>query len=430
MGKKTNQPGRPTLPAVPTLGKDEMNLAEFPIGKLGVRDNRESLTYAGWFTDKAGKRFRQKWVVSGSKEYGLPHELGNRILVIFITLAAAQQSKQVSFVDHQVLKLLRLSRGKANYQHFERNLLQLAGLTIYSEQALWDHAQKRHVTTKRAFHIFEDVWLSSWTDDTRRGPRGHGYVVFNDVFWRNIESGYLKSLNMELYLGTLKSSIARQLYRCLDKLMRYRAEFEIDVFDLAGRIGLQKYAYPSKIKEKLEPALRELTAIGFLESVMYVKLGEYTRLRFVKGRVSKAPGQAELTGAGQAAAEGVAEAAAEVAEVAAAPADTWQQIQARYGIDPAYQELWGKVLANIKTRVRPTLFDSFVEHTLLQSIDAGVATILVGNAQAMDWLQNRFAKQFRDELNYYLRQDGKPLVATVQVVAMAEPWDEGGAAVS
>lgn len=410
MKKRTNKQGSQTPPAFQSSGKDEMNLAEFPIGKLGVRDNRETLTYEGWFTNKAGKRFKQKWVVSGSKEYGLPHELGNRILVAFITLAADQQAKKVPFVDHQILKLLRLSRGQSNYRHLERNLLQLAGLTIYSEQAFWDNEEKRHITTKRAFHIFEDVWLSSWTDEGSRGPKGHGYVVFNDVFWRSIESGYLKTLNMELYLGTLKSSVARQLYRCLDKLMRYRAQFEIDVFDLAGRIGLKEYAYPSKVKEKLQPALKELISIGFLESVEFIKVERYTRVRFVKVTGKKAT-ELEFESA---------DTETDSALETNIPVDAWQQLCERYDVDPEFQELWRNVLVSIKTTLPPVTYYSFVEQTLLISVEDGAATVLTGDPAALDWLQNRFANQFKSELNYYLRSAGKPPVASIQIEVVVE----------
>jgi hypothetical protein len=409
--KRTKKQASQTPPATHISGKDEMNLAEFPIGKLGVRDNRETLTYEGWLTNKAGRRFKQKWVVSGSKEYGLPHELGNRILVAFITLAADQQTKKVPFVDHQILKLLRLSRGKANYKHLERNLLQLAGLTIYSEQAFWDNEQKRHITTKRAFHIFEDVWLSSWTDEGSRGPKGHGYVVFNDVFWRSIESGYLKTLNMELYLGTLKSSIARQLYRCLDKLMRYRTQFEIDVFDLAGRIGLKQYEYPSKVKEKLQPALKELISIGFLESVDFIKIERYTRIRFVKATGKKAVDlEAELSGAGLQLGQ----------ESPAALVNKWQQVYERYNVSQEFQDLWLKVIESIKTTVPLATFYSFVEPTCLLSLENDTAIILAGDPSALDWLQNRFANQFKSELNYYLRTAGKPPVASIQIEVIAE----------
>lgn len=410
MGKRTKKQEVSEAPSARIVGKDEMNLAEFPIGKLGARDNRETLVYEGWITDASGRRIKQKWIVSGSKQYGLPHELGNRILVAFITLAAAQQSKKVSFVDHQMLKMLRLSRGKANYQHFERNLLQLGGLTIYSEQAFWDNEEKRHITTKRAFHIFEDLWLSSWTEGEDRRSSAHGYVVFNDVFWHNIETGYLKSLNLELYLGTLKSSIARQLYRCLDKMMRYRNQFEIDVFDLANRIGLNNYAYPSQIKQKLQPALAELTRIGFLKSATFVNVGEYTRIRFVKASGKKAKEvfepdlptpRVDLPSVGRR---------------LSSPAAKRQALYERYNVSQETQELWQQVLQSLQPGLATATYYSFVEPTLLLRVADGTATILAMNPAALDWLQHRLANQIKSELNYFLRAAGSEPLSSIKVV--------------
>lgn len=402
-----------------------MNLAEFPIGKLGVRDARETLTYEGWITDKSGKRLRQKWVVSGSKEYGLPHEMGNRILVAFITLAAELQTKKVPFVDHQILKLLRLSRGQSNYKHLERNLLQLAGLTIYSEQAFWDNEQQRHITTKRAFHIFEDVWLSSWIREGERGPKGHGYVVFNDVFWRNIESGYLKTLNMELYLGTLRSSVARQLYRCLDKLMRYRRRFEIDVFDLAGRIGLRQYPYPSQVKEKLQPALRELIKIGFLESAEFIKSERYTRVRFVKGSGKGAAGELDPAGLDPA---GLTLPALDIHEPdmpdGDAPDMDEPDMDAPASGDSELAALWQAVLAALQPTLPPATYYTFLEKTRLVGLERegtvedtveDTAVILSGNPAARDWLQHRLARPMLRELNYHLQAGGRAAVRAIRI---------------
>lgn len=415
------------IPPPAIQGRDEMNLAEFPIGRLGVRDQRETLTYEGWFTDSQGSRYRQKWIVSGSKQYGLPHELGNRMLVALITLAAERQTKEVTFTGYQMLRLLRLSDGQANYKHFERNLLQLAGLTIYSEQAFWDNEQQKHLTTKRAFHIFDDVWLASWRDARDEASDGQGYVVFNDVFWGNIQSGYLKSLDLELYLGTLKSSLARQLYRCLDKFMRYRTVFEIDLFDLAGRVGMQQYRYPSQVKEKLQPALRELSASGFLERATFRKAGPYTRVRFVKAAGAGVPSAADA-GADPGAApagEGPVHAGAAQPDGAAAarggmaqPGPGREWLQQRYGVTEAHQALWDAVLQGLRGQLPTATFMSFVEPTLLLSLVDGVATVGARNPKATTWLQARMVRRFQDELNYHLRAAGQPAVTELSVVAL------------
>jgi len=45
------------------FGKDEMNLAEFPIARLGRNDTRLAIEYEGQ-TVKDGKVLTQKWIAS------------------------------------------------------------------------------------------------------------------------------------------------------------------------------------------------------------------------------------------------------------------------------------------------------------------------------------------------------------------------------
>ena len=68
------------------------------------------------------------------------------------------------------------------------------------------------------------------------------------------------------------------MYRFLDKRFYHRARWEFDVKEFAfEHVGLSRNYTPPKIKEKLQPALDELTAIGFLEPLAkeerYAKAG-------------------------------------------------------------------------------------------------------------------------------------------------------------
>jgi hypothetical protein len=415
MMKNTKAPKEEQSSHPAVNGKDEQNLAEFPIGRLGVKDKRESITYEGWVTNKQGERYKQLWRVSAPKDYGLPHELGNRMLVAFISLAAQQQSREVTFVDHQMLKLLRLSDGKANYKHFERNLLSLSALTIYSEKAFWDNDKKKHITTtKEAFHIFEHVWLSSWVDDDTGQPKEYGYVVFNEIFWKNIQSGYLKTLNLEVYLSVLKNPITRQLYRCLDKLMRYRNEFEIDIYTLASKIGLITYKYPSQLLQKLKPGLEELLAKGFLTSADVVKVGKYTRMRFVKGAKQKLLEQESSDEIAPALSHTTPD--TQGIEIKKTWRDKWQDNAQKHNISPEYLELWFQVLTLLETQINKGSFITFVADTFLLSIEDDTATVVTGNSFSQDWLVRQMRKQFRDELNLFLREAGKGKVSSVRIV--------------
>lgn len=66
------------------VGKDEMNLAEFPLTKLGTRDKRDVLVYEGWHLDEGRGPCRQVWTVRGAAGLGLPNELGDRVVLALI----------------------------------------------------------------------------------------------------------------------------------------------------------------------------------------------------------------------------------------------------------------------------------------------------------------------------------------------------------
>jgi hypothetical protein len=74
--KPSNRQSAMTAQPLPT-GRDEMNLAEFPVTKLGSRDQREVLTYEGWAVGADKKPYRQAWTVRGATGLGLPAPMRN-----------------------------------------------------------------------------------------------------------------------------------------------------------------------------------------------------------------------------------------------------------------------------------------------------------------------------------------------------------------
>lgn len=275
-------------------GKDEMNLAEFPIARLGRSDNRLSIEYKGQITDKQGNVIQQRWIVSGNLKFGLPTEFADRVLVALMYITSNEHLKgdnqdkadrRVPFTIYRIIKLLGLSRNQRNYEAVEKALQQLVGVTIYSEDAFWDHKQRKRITTKMAFHILESFWLKSFEDDEPRpkdlAEKTTGYVVWGERIWDSFQAGYIKNLDVKFYYS-LENTLARRLYRFLDKRMHYQETYQIDVFDLAARMGMKPYPFASHLVRKLKPAFDELKTQGFLESAEIVKVGDFTRVHFVR----------------------------------------------------------------------------------------------------------------------------------------------------
>jgi hypothetical protein len=268
-------------------GKDEMNLAEFPFASLRNRgDTRKALIYKGWVTDSEGRRYEQEWITQGGSLVGIPNEFDERVFIALVAITAEQQfeSRQVAISLYQVINIMGLSRSKNTYNYLEKSLERLLAATFTSKQAFWDHEREERITTVKGFHLIDGYWLRY--KETDRGVAEEegvpGYIVWNEVIWKSFKAGYIKNLDLDFFYS-LESPVSRRLYRFLDKRMQYQDTYEIDIFDLSGRLGMVRYQYPSKVIEKLKPALDELTLRGFLKSAKVVTVKKYTRLRFARG---------------------------------------------------------------------------------------------------------------------------------------------------
>lgn len=276
-------------------GRDEMNLAEFPFATLGKRDRREALECAWSRRDKdnpEGPRQRFRWVASASSKVGLPTEFGERVLIALLALTAEQgvTSRKVTFSVYRILQILNLSFGKENYLAVRKALRQLKGVTIYSENAFWDAATQSWLTIEQGFNLIDKYRLRYRVKDTslHEDTPESAYIVWSEVIWNSFQHHYVKELDLEFFFS-LKSPLARRLYRLLDKRMKYKpppAAFEMDIFELASRLGMARYAKPTWVKRKLLPGFKELIDRGFLGKVEFIKVTEYkrvyTRVRCIK----------------------------------------------------------------------------------------------------------------------------------------------------
>ena len=395
--------------------REEMNFSDFPIARLGARDKRQSIVHEEWVGKKDERRY-QKWIASASSALGLPTELGERILVTLVSISHEQGfAKQTVFTVYRICKILGLPINKNSYKAVENALYQLVGLTIISEEAFYSKSDKKRITTKTAFHIIDTVWLRHVRNDlVPELPGANGYVVWNDIILASMKAGYIKRLDGTVYFR-LKSPLARTMYKLLDKQMHYRDEWEIDIFNLASRLGMAKYKYPSKVIEKLKPAYNELIQDGFLSRTEVVKRGKYTRIRFTKATDVQSWGAlAESlsldtangtndgdTNASQSPSDGLG--AVLTGETASQAQNTpWSAVYEVYGTSDAYQDTWAAVLKEFSMAVPVATYQQYIEHTRLLAIEDDKAIIGVAYASAMDWLENRMARTIRTTLDAYL----------------------------
>ena len=242
--------------------KDEMNLAEFALCGVRSRELDEEgkfIVYRGTVWDPGRKeQVARELVVEGSQRYGLPFGTDDDILLACVKLSRAThfKTRRLIFSAYEVLKELGWSDGGERFERLRDGLRRWSKIRIHSERHFWDH--------ERQCFYDEDFGII----DTLRVPRAKAerwQLVWSDGFWRSLRSGYVKSLDWELYLS-LSSHVAKRLYRLLDKRF-YRdqqSEFRFDLRELGVRhVGLSDSKSNAHMKRELQAGIRELESKWF-----------------------------------------------------------------------------------------------------------------------------------------------------------------------
>ena len=258
----------------PMGGRDELNLAEFPITLLADRvpDGCKTLEFEdSVFDQQANALVTRRLTITGSDRYGLPTAVDDEILVALIQLTKLKEfeSRKVNFTRYEIVKMLGWSDGGESYARIEESLNRWMGVTLYYDKAWWDKDAKSWIDAK--FHVLESVFLVDQEANRRRkktggpGKLSSSWFSWNEVVFRSFQAENLKRLDVDTYFA-LRSSVSKRMYRFLDKRFYHRPRWEFDLKEFAQEhIGLSRNYSPAKIKEKIQPAIDELTSIGYLE---------------------------------------------------------------------------------------------------------------------------------------------------------------------
>ena len=252
-------------------GKDELNLAEFPLCALADRlaPGQKTMVFEDriWDANRA-EMVTRKLTITGSDEYGLPTAHDDEVLLGLIQLSklGGFADRRVNFTRYQLIRLLGWRDESKSYARIALSLNRWVGVTLYYDHAWRDRAEQRWVDEK--FHVLDNVTL--FDRDNRRAGQGQGTFQFssfgwNDVLFRSFQAGNLKSLDFEFF-KQLDSAIAKRLYRFLDKRFFHRPRYEFNLKELCWEhVGLSRNYDATDLKRKLRPGILELELAGFLD---------------------------------------------------------------------------------------------------------------------------------------------------------------------
>ena len=301
------------------IWKDELNLAEFPISSLTDRipDGQTTLVFEDKLECRDSPPIVRRLTIMGTHKHGLPTSLDDEVLVGLIQLTKRRSNftaAKVPFSRYELIELLGWPQSGQSYRRIEESLHRWVGVVLMYENAWWDNVAKSWVDEN--FHVLDNVTLY---DRERRGraaksgtasgraPKGEKAAVtrvdkvplplssfrWNEVIFQSFQSGNLKQLDLEFYLG-LRLPTTKRMFRFLDKRFYRRSRLEFDLRTLAcEHIGLSRSYAPTELKRRLKPALEELEQLGFLEPLSpeerysWVKRGSW-RIVLVRGRGDEA----------------------------------------------------------------------------------------------------------------------------------------------
>jgi hypothetical protein len=265
----------PRKPPRVISGRDELNLAEFPLTVLSrhVSRNDKVRVFEDRIRDQgSGELITRRLTVSADETYGLPTPLDDDVIVGLIQITKAANNftdRTVSFSRYQLIELLGWPYSGQSFRRVDESLNRWLGVTLRYENAWWDKSAQSWVS--EGFHMLDNLTL--YHQDTIRRMRKAGGQTplpfssfsWNKVVFRSFQAENLKRLDLSLYFH-LNLAASKRAYRFLDKRFYRCGTLQFDLRDFAcEHIGLSRNHTAAKIKEKLQPAIEELEAAGFLE---------------------------------------------------------------------------------------------------------------------------------------------------------------------
>lgn len=294
---------------LPRDGRDELNLADFPISALpraqksdeqGRKLDRLEFT-ATRYDSATRQRVQQKVILTSTARDGLPTPADEHVILALLHVAKHTHDfadATVPFAPTQLFAIMGWAPNGRSYTRLRDVLRRLKSLTIRYDNAWWD-VVGRGYEEEVATGIISSYRIARQVSGPRRpGQELLSWVTWTPQFHDSLRAGNLKRLNLEVFFQ-LSTPTAQRMYRFLDKRFYTAPTLNIDLVEFAcGHLGLTDAGNVAVLKRRLAPALAELEQIGFLAPAdlasryQKVKVGQWRIVLQAAGR----PVVPEVTG--------------------------------------------------------------------------------------------------------------------------------------
>lgn len=275
-------------------GRDEMNLADFPISALtrtqkmvGEAKQDRMEFESSRFDPTTRQRVRQKVILTSTAHDGLPTPADEHVVLALLYVAKHHNDfadATVIFYPAQLFKIMGWDPNGRSYTRLREVLRRLKALTVRYENAWWDF-EGRAYEEEIATGIVAAYRIGRQTRGPRK-PEPCSWVTWGPQFHESLRKGNLKRLDLDVFFA-LSTPTAQRMYRFLDKRFYRQSQLSFDLIEFAcGHIGLTDPGNVALLKRRLTPGLQELERIGFLavEEQRFIKV-KYGQWRIVLRQV-------------------------------------------------------------------------------------------------------------------------------------------------
>jgi len=258
-------------------GLDELNLSRFPISTLRWQQPVQkdgTLVTTKVYKSKRWDSNIKGWVpqtvtLMSNSELGLPTHADENILIALIQQAHGKKltDPKIRFVPNQLIKTLRWSGNKREYQRLHDGLARLQALSVTWKNAWYN----------RDLDEYEEVFATSVIAEyqiykIQRGRSGRrpkdvsaNFATLGPRLFEHLRDGIINRLDLDTYFS-LKLPVSQRTYRFLNGwFWKSRITYEGDLADFASHIGMTIPPKIPKLKQNMQGMLSELASIGFIE---------------------------------------------------------------------------------------------------------------------------------------------------------------------
>ncbi len=272
-------------------GRDEMNLADFPISALQRQQpsdadgrKRDRLEFEATRYDPVSRqRVLQRVTLTSSARDGLPTPADEHVILALLYVAKHSHNfadATVYFAPSQMFDVMGWAPNGRSYTRLRDVLRRLKSLTIRYENAWWD-AAGRGYEEEVATGVISAYKIARQVSGPRTAHTAPlSWARWTQLFHQRLLNGNIKRLDLDLFFR-LKTPTAQRMFRFLDKRFYNTDSVSMDLIEFAcGHVGLTESDNVAILKRRLAPAIAELEEVGFL-----VRLDPAERYQKVKAGV-------------------------------------------------------------------------------------------------------------------------------------------------